>query len=204
LVNSVPQRDSTIPPFEEWRALIAQPLPKPVTHKRTSSKRIASVVGGDPARVVVRISQRSLTVYSRGEWIGAQTLTVCHRRIGAMPWSELPRETALCFASELIKTAREWRCEEFRFCTSCGQQTGRTEAQRSRMRRKRRRVVPLTESSVVHEVYWSYWRRRAIVSTNGCQPGAQTDVQSADEHGVDRLHNFDRHAASEPITVEDL
>lgn len=109
--------------FEQLIAYLDSNLPAPV-ERHDGADGSVEFVGGDPAQVVVSLSDRSVVVSEfAGIWENAFTLSARPKRVGVLKWRRLP-ETALFNAlSALIKGAREARQSRFQACRDCGHQT---------------------------------------------------------------------------------
>jgi hypothetical protein len=109
--------------YEQLIAFLDSNLSAPVERQETVDGTV-QFVGGEPADVVVSLTQRSVIVSEfAGVWETPFTFTAKPRRVAILKWRRLP-ETALFNALQvLIKAAREARLAHFRDCTYCGRRT---------------------------------------------------------------------------------
>ena len=81
-------------------------------------------VGGDPAEVVVVVTETSVIVSSYAAvWETPYALTPRPRRVGILKWRRLPETAMFNALSVLIKGAREARQSQYRACAQCGRVT---------------------------------------------------------------------------------
>lgn len=109
--------------YEQLLAFLDTNLPTPVD-RQDSADGSVQFVGGDPAEVVVSLTETSVLVSEfAGVWESAFTFAARPRRVGVLKWRRLP-ETALFNAlTVLIKGAREMRHSRFQPCRYCGRRT---------------------------------------------------------------------------------
>jgi hypothetical protein len=109
--------------YEQLLAFLDTNLPAPVDRQDNADGSV-QFVGGDPAEVVVSLSETSVIVSEfAGVWESAFTFAARPRRVGVLKWRRLP-ETALFNAlTVLIKGAREMRHSRFQPCRYCGRRT---------------------------------------------------------------------------------
>ena len=109
--------------FEQLIAFLDTNLSAPVDRQEAEDGTV-QFVGGEPADVVVSLTQSSVIVSEfAGVWEAPLTFSAKPRRVGVLKWRRLP-ETALFNALQvLIKGAREARLSRFRDCRFCGRST---------------------------------------------------------------------------------
>ena len=109
--------------YEQLIAFLESNLPAPVDRQETSDGSV-QFVGGEPAEVVVSLTEISVLVSEfSGVWESPFTFAARPRRVGVLRWRRLP-ETALFNAlAVLIKGAREMRLSRYRSCRFCGRTT---------------------------------------------------------------------------------
>jgi len=109
--------------YEQLIAFLDTNLSAPVDRHEATDGTV-QFVGGQPADVVVSLTQTSVIVSEfAGVWETPFTFAAKPRRVGVIKWRRLP-ETALFNALQvLIKGAREARLSRFRACRSCGRST---------------------------------------------------------------------------------
>jgi hypothetical protein len=109
--------------YEQLIAFLDSNLSNPVDRQESADGTV-QFVGGEPADVVVSLTQASVIVSEfAGVWENPCTFTAKPRRVGVLKWRRLP-ETALFNAlTTLIKGAREARLSRFRVCRHCARST---------------------------------------------------------------------------------
>ena len=109
--------------FEQLLAFLDSNLPAPV-ERQESVDGAVQFPGGDPAQVVVSLTDTSVIVAEfAGVWESPLTFSARPRRVGVLKWRRLP-ETALFNAlAALIKGARDARQSRFQACRYCGNST---------------------------------------------------------------------------------
>jgi hypothetical protein len=109
--------------YEQLIAFLDTNLSAPVDRHETADGTV-QFVGGEPADVVVALTQTSVIVSEfAGVWETPFTFSAKPRRVGVIKWRRLA-ETALFNALQvLIKGAREARLSRFRACRHCGHST---------------------------------------------------------------------------------
>jgi hypothetical protein len=109
--------------FEQLIAFLDSNLPAPV-ERQDSVDGSVQFTGGDPAQVVVSLTDTSVIVSEfAGVWESAFTFAARPKRVGLLKWRRLP-ETALFNAlTALIKGARDARQSRFQTCRYCGNST---------------------------------------------------------------------------------
>ena len=79
-------------------------------------------VGGDPAEVVVRVSNHQITVSAFAiKWEGADTPVVCPQPIMSIYWKRLPAIRLTTILHEMIEAAGQLRRAKYRNCERCGE-----------------------------------------------------------------------------------
>jgi hypothetical protein len=109
--------------YEQLIAFLNSNLPSPVD-RQDAADGAAQFIGGEPAEVVVSLTDTSVIVSEfSGVWESSFTFVSRPRRVGVLKWRRLP-ETALWNAlTALIKGAREARLSRFHVCQYCGRNT---------------------------------------------------------------------------------
>lgn len=109
--------------YEQLLAFLGSQLPAPVD-QHSDADGTVQFAGGDPAEVVVELTQSSVVVSEfAGVWESPYRFVAKPRRVGVLKWRRLP-ETALWNAlSALIKGAREARLARFQVCRYCERNT---------------------------------------------------------------------------------
>ena len=109
--------------YEQLIAFLEANLSAPV-NRQDAADGTVQFVGGEPADVVVSLTETSVTVSEfAGVWETPFTFAAKPRRVGMLKWRRLP-ETALFNALQvLIKGARDARLSHFRACRYCGRRT---------------------------------------------------------------------------------
>ena len=109
--------------YEQLLAFLETNLSSPVDRQESADGTV-QFVGGEPADVVVSLTETSVIVSEfAGVWETPFTFSAKPRRVGILKWRRLP-ETALFNAlTVLIKGAREARLSRFRVCHYCGRST---------------------------------------------------------------------------------
>ena len=112
--------------YEQILAFLGSQLPAPVDQQPTGDDPGADVqfIGGDPAEVVVVLTQSSIVVSEfAGVWETPLTFVAKPRRIGLLKWRRLPENALWSALSALIKGAREARLAKFQVCRYCERNT---------------------------------------------------------------------------------
>jgi hypothetical protein len=109
--------------YEQLIAFLESQLPAPMDRREDADGSL-HFVAGDPAEVVVSLTQTSVLVSEfAGVWDSPFKFSARPRRVGVLKWRRLP-ETALFNAlGALMKGAREARRAKFRTCRNCGEHT---------------------------------------------------------------------------------
>ena len=107
--------------YEEWHAFVVAHLNDPVEEAvREDGTYLTS---GQPAEVVVRIDDSTVTVFEYAvKWEDPFTPVIRPRRVGSVVFRRLPERAAMRAIQALIDGAREARQQKFRTCDSCNRQ----------------------------------------------------------------------------------
>ncbi len=109
--------------FEQLIAFLDSQLPQPVD-RQTFANGALQFTGGDPAQVVVLLTDSSVVVSEfAGAWGTPFSFAVMPRRVGLVKWKRLPETPLMNAITALIKGARERRLSQFRTCQYCGKHT---------------------------------------------------------------------------------
>jgi ABC-type proline/glycine betaine transport system permease subunit len=109
--------------YEQLIAFLGSQLPQPVDRQALAGGAL-QFTGGDPAQVVVLLTQRTVIVSEfAGLWETPFHFTAAPRRIGAIKWKRLPETQLMNALGALIKGARESRLAQFQRCQYCGRHT---------------------------------------------------------------------------------
>src|SRR5438067_3901259 len=102
--------------YEQLIAYLDSQLPQPVDRQSLANGGV-QFTGGDPAQVVVLLTDRSVVVSEfAGVWETPFRFVVAPRRIGLVKWRRLPETPLLNALGALIKGAREARLSQFQTC----------------------------------------------------------------------------------------
>ena len=117
MTMDVPER------YEQLIAFLDSQLPQPVD-RQTLPNGVLEFTGGDPAEVVVLLTDTSVVVSEfAGVWETPFTFVGAPRRVGLVKWKRLPETPLMNAISSLIKGAREARLSQFQTCQYCGKHT---------------------------------------------------------------------------------
>src|SRR5437867_10232429 len=95
--------------YEQLIAYLDSQLPQPVD-RQTCANGVMQFTGGDPAQVVVLLTDTSVIVSEfAGVWETPFSFTAAPRRVGLVKWKRLPETPLMNALSALIKGAREAR-----------------------------------------------------------------------------------------------
>jgi hypothetical protein len=109
--------------YEQLIAYLDSQLPQPVDRQAFANGTV-QFTGGDPAQVVVLLTDRSVIVSAfAGLWETPFSFVAAPRRVGLVKWRRLPETPLLNALGALIKGAREARLSQFRTCQQCGKHT---------------------------------------------------------------------------------
>jgi ABC-type proline/glycine betaine transport system permease subunit len=109
--------------YEQLIAFLDSQLPQPVD-RQTFANGALQFTGGDPAQVVVLLTDSSVVVSEfAGVWETPFNFVAAPRRVGLVKWKRLPETPLMNAISALIKGAREARLSQFQSCQYCGKNT---------------------------------------------------------------------------------
>ena len=109
--------------YEQLIAFLDSQLPQPV-ERRTFDSGALQFTGGDPAQVVVLLTDASVVVSEfAGVWETPFNFVAAPRRVGLVKWKRLPETPLMNAVSALIKGARDARLSQFQTCQHCGKHT---------------------------------------------------------------------------------
>jgi hypothetical protein len=109
--------------YEQLIAFLDTNLSSPVDRQESTDGTV-QFIGGEPADVVVALTQSSVIVSEfAGVWDTPFTFTAKPRRVGVLKWRRLPETSLFNALQVLIKGAREARLSRFCVCHYCGRST---------------------------------------------------------------------------------
>jgi len=109
--------------YEQLLAFLGSQLPPPVT-QHTEADGDVRFVGGDPAEVVVVLTESSVVVSEfAGVWQTPMKFAAKPRPIGLLKWRRVPENALWTALSALIKGARDARLARFQVCRYCERNT---------------------------------------------------------------------------------
>ena len=102
--------------YEQLIAYLDSQLPQPVD-RQTVANGALQFTGGDPAQVVVLLTDTSVVVSEfAGVWETPFNFAAAPRRVGLVKWKRLAETPLLNALAALIKGAREARLSQFQTC----------------------------------------------------------------------------------------
>src|ERR1700681_3463511 len=111
--------------YEQLLAFLGSQLPVPV-HQHAEDDGDVRFVGGDPAEVVVVLTESSVVVSEfAGVWQTPFRFAEKPKPIGLLKWRRIPESALWTALSALIKGAREARLSRFQVCRYCDRNTAR-------------------------------------------------------------------------------
>lgn len=117
LTMDVPER------YEQLIAYLDSQLPQPVDRQTVANGGL-QFTGGDPAQVVVLLTDTSVVVSEfAGVWETPFNFAAAPRRVGLVKWKRLAETPLLNALAALIKGAREARLSQFQTCQYCSRHT---------------------------------------------------------------------------------
>lgn len=109
--------------YEQLLAFLGSHLPAPV-NQATEADGDVRFVGGDPAEVVVVLTESSVVVSEfAGVWQTPFKFAEKPKPIGLLKWRRLPENSLWAALSALIKGARDARLSRFQVCRYCERNT---------------------------------------------------------------------------------
>jgi hypothetical protein len=109
--------------YEQLLAFLGSQLPVPV-RQHTEDDGDVRFVGGDPAEVVVVLTESSVVVSEfAGVWQTPFTFAEKPKPIGLLKWRRMPENALWTALSALIKGARDARLSRFQVCRYCERNT---------------------------------------------------------------------------------
>lgn len=109
--------------YEQLLAFLGSQLPAPV-HQHAEDDGDVRFVGGDPAEVVVVVTESSVVVSEfAGVWQTPFRFAEKPKPIGLLKWRRIPESALWTALSALIKGARDARLSRFQACRYCDRNT---------------------------------------------------------------------------------
>jgi hypothetical protein len=109
--------------YEQILAFLGSQLPPPIDERAEADGGVR-FVGGDPAEVVVVLTESSVVVSEfAGVWQTPFTFAAKPRPIGLLKWRRMPESALWTALSALIKGARDARLSRFQVCRYCERNT---------------------------------------------------------------------------------
>jgi|ERR1700694_816110 hypothetical protein len=109
--------------YEQLIAFLDSQLPRPVDRQAFANGAL-EFTGGDPAQVVVLLTDTSVVVSEfAGVWETPFNFVAAPHRVGLVKWNRLPETPLMNAISALIKGAREARLSQFQTCQYCDTNT---------------------------------------------------------------------------------